>query len=57
MEMMTLEGVYDYLMYVGKISVVTVKTCFSSMYYIFSVMQINALEYCPIIIFLIEGTF
>ena len=26
MEMMTVEGVYDYLMYVGKISVVTVKT-------------------------------
>lgn len=28
MEMMTVEGVYDYLMYVGKICVVTAKNLF-----------------------------
>lgn len=57
MEMMTVEGVYDYLMYVGKIDMVTVKTCFSFMYNISSVMQINTLEHCPIVTFFkIEDT-
>lgn len=51
---MTVEGVYDYLMYVGKISVVTVKTW----YCISAVMNINALEFCHTVNFLkIEGTF
>lgn len=38
MEMMTVEGVYDYLMYVGKTDVVTIKICFSFMIYISYVM-------------------
>lgn len=58
MEMMTVEGVYDYLMYVGKMDVVTIKICFSFMNCISYIMQINALKYCPVIIFLkIEITF
>lgn len=43
---MTVEGVYDYLMYVGKTDVVTFKICFSFMNYISYMMQINALKYC-----------
>lgn len=47
---MTVEGIYDYLMYVGKIYMVIFKICFSFMY-ILSGMQINALVYCAILTF------
>ena len=50
---MTVEGVYDYLMYVGKISVVTVKTRVIFLLW----CELMLLCIAPLYIFLIEGTF